>query len=257
MARQASAVQRRETPARRRAEKAPTDSRLTHERILAAGLELLAKEGVAGLSMRALADVLGTAPMSLYRHVRSKDELLSALVTRVLERLDFELPPRGPWTEQAAAWMHALRNQLRESPAVVSILMQHGHYTPALLRATNTLLRILREAGFDRRGAVRAWREIMWSTLGFVSAEIRGPAFSPSFYMQTIGEAQRTAVAALRPEDFAEVAAHMPHLLARDLDDVFAHIVKHLLAGLAADMVEAAAQPSRAHAARVASGGRK
>jgi AcrR family transcriptional regulator len=257
MAGQASAVQRRTTRARRRVEKPAADARLTHDRILTAGLQLLARDGVAGLSMRALADALGTAPMSLYRHVRSKDELLSAVVARVLERLDFELPKRGPWTEQAAAWMHSLRDQLRQSPAVVSILMQHGHYTPALMRATNTLLRILREAGFDRRAAVRAWREIMWSTLGFVAAEIRGPAFSPSFYMQTIGEAQRTAAAALRPEDFAEVAAHMPHLLTRDLDDVFANIVKHLLAGLAADLSDAAAQRGRLPVKHVASGGRK
>src|SRR5262245_65300940 len=100
----------------------------------------------------------------------------------VLERHDFALPARGPWTERVAAWMHALRAQLLRSPAVVSVLMQHGHYAPALLRATNVLLGLLREAGFDGPGAVRASREIMWSTLGFVSAEIRGPTFSPSFY---------------------------------------------------------------------------
>lgn len=214
------------------------DVRLTRERILKAGIELLAQEGAAGLSMRALAEALGTAPMSLYRHIRSKDELLSALVAKVIERLDLDVPKRGLWMEQAAAWMHALRNQLRRSPAVVPILMQHGHYTPALLRATNRLLGVLRAAGFDRREAVRAWREIMWTTLGFTSAEIRGPAFSPSFYMQAMGDAQRAAADTLRPEDFAEVAAHMPHLLTRDLDEVFAHIVKHLLAGLAAELAE-------------------
>jgi hypothetical protein len=75
--------------------------------------------------------------------------------------------------------------------------------------------------------------------------------------MQTIGEAQHTAAAALRPEDFAEVAAHMPHLMTRDLDDVFAHIVRHLLAGLAADLAETAAHSGRTPMKRVASGGRK
>ena len=203
--------------------------------------------------MRALADALGTAPMSLYRHVRNKDELLRAIVTTVLERLDFDLPQRGPWTDRAAAWMHSLRNQLRRSPAVVSILMQHGHYTPALLRATNTLLHILRDAGFTRRDAVRAWREIMWSTLGFVSSEIRGPAFSPSFYMQAMAASPTASVAALRPEDVAEVAAHMPHLLTRDLDEVFSHIVKHLLIGLAAELAETTARKGRVAPARAAS----
>jgi AcrR family transcriptional regulator len=242
---------------KRRAAKPLADARLTRERILRAGLDLLATAGVSGLSMRSLADVLGTAPMSLYRHVRSKDELLSGIVAIVLEKLDFDLPERGQWMEQAAAWMHSLRNQLRRSPAVVSILMQHGHYTPALLRAANTLLRILSDAGFAERDAVRACREITWSTLGFVAAEIRGPTFSPSFYMQAISESPPVSGAALRPEEVAEVAAHMPYLLTRDLDEVFAFIVKHLLAGLSAELAETATHRGYTETKRTASHGRR
>ena len=217
------------------------DARLSRARIVEAGLALLAEHGADGLNMRALADALGTAPMSLYRHVRSKDDLLKAIVAMVLERHDFAVPPRGSWTERVASWMHALRAQLLRSPAVVSILMQHGHYAPALLRATNVLLRLLREAGFDGPDAVRASREIMWSTLGFVSAEIRGPTFSPSFYAQALHEQ------AADGSDVSEVAAHMPYLLTRDLDDVFAAIVRHLLAGLAAELAKLAelAAPAR------------
>jgi AcrR family transcriptional regulator len=213
--------------------------RLTRARIVETGLTMLAERGADGLNMRALADALGTAPMSLYRHVRSKDDLLKAIVAMVLERHDFALPARGQWTERVAAWMHALRKQLLRSPAVVSILMQHGHYAPALLRATNVLLRLLRDAGFDGPDAVRASREIMWSTLGFVSAEVRGPTFSPSFYAQAL-DARTTD-----GDEVAEVAAHMPYLLTRDLDDVFTAIVRHLLAGLAADLAQRAAPVRR------------
>jgi len=219
------------------------DARLTRARIAETGLALLAERGADGLNMRALADLLGTAPMSLYRHVRSKDDLLKAIVAMVLERHDFAVPARGPWTERVAAWMHALRAQLLRSPAVVSVLMQHGHYAPALLRATNVLLKLLRDAGFDGPDAVRASREIMWSTLGFVSAEIRGPTFSPSFYAQALHEQ-----AGKDSSDVAEVAAHMPYLLTRDLDDVFAAIVRHLLAGLAADLAKTTHARRRSHA---------
>ena len=216
------------------------DARLTRARIVETGLALLAQRGADGLNMRALADALGTAPMSLYRHVRSKDDLLKAIVAMVLERHDFAVPARGPWTERVAAWMHALRRQLLRSPAVVSVLMRHGHYAPALLHATNVLLRLLREAGFDGPEAVRASREIMWSTLGFVSAEIRGPTFSPAFYAQALHEQGDDGA-----ENVSEVAAHMPHLLTRDLDEVFAAIVRHLLAGLAAELAERTASPAR------------
>ena len=106
------------TPARRAA-KPPSDARLTRERIVEVALELLATHGAERLSMRSLADALGTAPMSLYRHVRGKDDLLSAIVATVLGGLDFDLPPRGAWTERVAAWMHSLRDHLRRSPPVV------------------------------------------------------------------------------------------------------------------------------------------
>src|SRR5689334_487660 len=140
---------------RRSRRSALDDGRLTRARIVERGLALLAERGADGLNMRALADALGTAPMSLYRHVRSKDDLLKAIVANVLEHHDFAVSTRGPWTERVAAWMHALRAQLLRSPAVVSVLMQHGHYAPALLRATNVLLGLLREAGFDGPEAVR------------------------------------------------------------------------------------------------------
>jgi AcrR family transcriptional regulator len=231
---------------RTRTAKPVVHARLTRARVVDVGLELLGKNGrqsgAGGLSMRVLAEALGTAPMSLYRHVRSKDDLLGAIVGLVLERLDLDVPARGPWTDRAAAWMHSLRNQLRRSPAVVSILMQHGRYTPALLRATNTLLRILRDAGFEGRAAVRASREITWSTLGFVSAEIRGPAFSSSFYAPALGGPDGGGAKGLPAEDVAEVAAQMPHFLTRDLDEVFAAIVRHLLAGLATEVTARAAR---------------
>lgn len=217
-------------PVVKRRGRGAADAKLTRARIVEAGLALLAERGADAVSMRAIADALGTAPMSLYRHVRSKDDLLQAIVASVLERHEFAVPRRGPWTKRAEAWMHGLRRQLARSPAVVSILFQHGHYAPALLRATNALLRILGDAGFEGARAVRASREIMWSTLGFVSSEIRGPSFSPSFYVQALG------AGGLRSEDVAEVAAHMPHMLTRDLDDVFAAIARHLLAGLDAEL---------------------
>lgn len=230
---------------RTRSRKLAADTRLSRARVVDAGLALLAERGRDGVSMRALADALGTAPMSLYRHVHGKDDLLRAIVARVLERMDVEPPADGPWTDRVAKWMHGLRDGLRRAPAAVAILIEHGQYAPALLRATNTLLRILREAGFDGPDAVRACREIMWSTLGFVSAELRGPTFSPSFYVEAL-----SGHGPLASDDVSEVAAHMPHLLTRDLDAVFAAIVRHLLAGLADELAAARPAPRRARGAR-------
>src|SRR5687767_15794759 len=49
---------------------------LSLERIVAAAIEIADTEGLAGLSMARVAEKLGCATMSLYRHVPSKDDLL-------------------------------------------------------------------------------------------------------------------------------------------------------------------------------------
>ncbi len=48
---------------------------LSLERIVAAAIEIADAEGLAGLSMARVAEKLGCATMSLYRHVASKDDL--------------------------------------------------------------------------------------------------------------------------------------------------------------------------------------
>jgi hypothetical protein len=104
--------------------------------------------------------------------------------------------------------MRALRAQLRRSPAVASNLVRQGHRAPALRRATDVLLHILRDAGFDGRRAASAAREITWSTLGFVSVECRAATSSRA--------ARSTA-----------------------LDNAFSAVVSHLLAGLASELAPA------------------
>src|SRR5262249_27364456 len=59
------------------------DPDLTRERIVAAAIRVADAEGLAQLSMRRIATELGAAPMSLYRHVNGKDELLVSMMDSV------------------------------------------------------------------------------------------------------------------------------------------------------------------------------
>ncbi len=53
-----------------------TDPRLTLESIVAQAITIADSDGLAGVSMRKIADALGVGAMSLYRHVADKDALL-------------------------------------------------------------------------------------------------------------------------------------------------------------------------------------
>ncbi|MEV0141624.1 MULTISPECIES: TetR/AcrR family transcriptional regulator [Streptomyces] len=66
--------------------------------ITAAALALADEEGLAAVSMRALAQRLGTGPASLYRYVASRDELLDLMADAVAGELDLSAPS-GDWLD--------------------------------------------------------------------------------------------------------------------------------------------------------------
>ena len=70
---------------------------LTRERVLKVALSLVDRGGLDALSMRRLAAKVGVEAMSLYNHVKNKEDLYDGLVELVLTEV--ELPPPGtPWS---------------------------------------------------------------------------------------------------------------------------------------------------------------
>lgn len=216
-------------------------SSLSRERILEKALELLGDEVDADVSMRALAQALGTAPMSLYRHVRNKDDLLDGVASLVLDRLELDVPADGAWTERALAWMQAVRSQLHRHPSVLPLLRSHTRYAPAFLRTINSLLVILRGAGFDDDRVVRAAREILWFTFGFAMTEIRSRQEYPGLEVGALAISALPGPESPETAQIAELVELLPHFLRGSTDETFADGARHLLTGLAASLEPSAA----------------
>lgn len=79
---------------------------LSLNEILDAAIELADAEGVAALSMARVAKRLGFTTMSLYRYVRSKDELLELISDRVVGTPP-EIPSTLSWREGLEVWARA------------------------------------------------------------------------------------------------------------------------------------------------------
>lgn len=93
---------------------------LSHERIVAAAIQIADAEGLAAVTMQAVAKSLGFTTMSLYRYVSSKDELLRLMQDSALavpEKL--KLP--ADWRDALRAWAGTVREAYRAHPWVVSI----------------------------------------------------------------------------------------------------------------------------------------
>src|SRR5262249_59327058 len=76
---------------------------LTRQDVIDAAAGLAAERGYRGLTMRVLAQRCGVPTMTLYRHVRDKEDILGALADRVLAELRLPEPGTLAWQDELAA----------------------------------------------------------------------------------------------------------------------------------------------------------
>ena len=203
---------------------------LTRERVLAAALALVEREGAGALSMRRVANELKTAPMSLYRHVADKADLVDGVVALALVDLSTSPPEGAEWSDRALAWMSGLRDQLSGHPKVMALLRTKHLLLPAMLAPVEVLLEDLERAGFDRPTAARAAWEMLWFTMGFVLSEQR------AFSSERSPAAFVFDTAAARAEELPRIAEALPEFHALDGNDIFASGARHLVTGLRQDL---------------------
>jgi AcrR family transcriptional regulator len=60
-----------------------TDTEIRQRQITAAALDLIAAEGVSSLSIAAIAERVGIVPSAFYRHYKSKDDVLDAILDQL------------------------------------------------------------------------------------------------------------------------------------------------------------------------------
>jgi AcrR family transcriptional regulator len=97
----------------------PAARGLSRERIVAAAVEIADADGLGALSMARLADRLGSAPMSLYRHVANKDELLTFMLDAAPGPPP-ALPAEG-WRPALETWARALRDVYYAHPWILQV----------------------------------------------------------------------------------------------------------------------------------------
>jgi AcrR family transcriptional regulator len=106
---------------------------LSVERIVAAAIEVADAEGLAAVSMNRVAKQLGTAPMSLYRYVSAKTELLD-----LMQDTAYGPPPEPPgpldWRSGLTLWAATSLGRLYAHPWSVRIPISGPPITPNQVR---------------------------------------------------------------------------------------------------------------------------
>lgn len=159
---------------------------LSRARILDAAVALADADGLGRLSMRRLAQSLGVEAMSLYNHVRNKDDLLDGLVERVAE--EFVAPESGnDWREEMRRRVRGGRDVLLRHPWATELIVSRVNVGPAMLRYVDATIGCLVRAGFSYPLADHAWNALDAYLYGFVQIELNFP-FDPDEYADAAGE---------------------------------------------------------------------
>lgn len=200
---------------------------LNREQICLHALDLIDERGLDALSMRALAARMGTRPMSLYRHVADKDDLLDGIVGLLLAAV----PPVAldlDWLTAMRRWAIGYRGVLLRHPRAVPLFSRSSLSYRAAGRQAEQALTEIEAGGLSRADAALTLRAVVRFVVGFSLAG---------------GEVDTVAgydAAALEGAGMPRLAALMAGLAAGGAaaEDLFVISLDALLSGLAQRMAQ-------------------
>jgi AcrR family transcriptional regulator len=219
---------------------------LTPDEVVRAALELLDEVGLDAFTMRALANRLGTYPATIYWHLGSRAEVLSAAGDAVLTEVVASLPDPAsvPWDEWLAATGRAYRTAMVEHPALATWTVTHLEAAVPQPDLLERIVGVLHDAGFRDERLVAAYNAYLGSLLGWVGVElIRADAEHGAD-----GEQLQASIGALSPDEHPRIAGHAALLTNRaftfrwetgadnPLDEAFEFALATWIAGLEAQL---------------------
>ncbi|MET7426258.1 TetR/AcrR family transcriptional regulator [Dactylosporangium sp. NPDC005555] len=212
---------------------------LSAEAVIETALRLVDKDGLDALSMRRVAQELGTGPASLYAYFANKEELLEQLLDRVIGEIP---PPVAPAPARQGDWAAVVKRSCWDSRAVflahrdlVKVARANIPTGPNSLRYTEAMLAVLRGAGIPDR--IAAWGMDQMSLV--IVADAVESAIHVSHGRQTEADAEpylaqvREYYGSLPADRFPNLVAMAPAMTEGSGDERFAFAIDLMVDGLA------------------------
>jgi AcrR family transcriptional regulator len=227
-----------ERPARRRREPINRDA------IVEAAVGVLDREGLDALSMRRVADELGTGAASLYWHVGSKDGLLDLVFEYVIGEQRVPDPNPARWQEQVKEVARSQRDICLRHPYVVQISIGRIPMGPNALRYSERVLAILRGGGVPDGLAVQSYLLLIATVNGFMLDETGDAAGGqpqaggaaddgpPKPWTQEMADMASAYLASLPAERFPNMVALAGEFSKADPDERFELLLDIFVGGI-------------------------
>jgi len=154
---------------------------LSLDRIVSTALELVDEQGIGAATMRAVAARLDVRSMSLYRYVLDRDELLDAVVERIVNELaddpEVQLYPVDGWRPYLTGMGRGVRRYARAHPHAFPLVATRPPSAPWVnpplrsLRWVETMLTGLAKVGFSDEQVLFTYRTFNGFLLGHLLLE--------------------------------------------------------------------------------------
>ena len=128
--------------------------------------------------MRALAEELGVDAMTVYRHVRNREELLDGIVAAALGELEVVPSSEGDWQQHLREYAYGFRRLALAHREAFPLFVTRPLASPLArrplgsVRAIEALLELLIRAGFDEEDALYAYRAFSGFLFGHLLMEL-------------------------------------------------------------------------------------
>ena len=139
---------------------------LNRERVLEAAVDLADRAGIESVSMRKLGQELGVEAMSLYNHVKNKEDLLDGMVDVIVNQI---VLPNGD-----TDWKTAVRNQILSARAALGrhqwaagVIETRVTMSPTLISYFDSMIGTFRKGGFSYDLIHHAMHALSSRMLGF------------------------------------------------------------------------------------------
>ena len=199
---------------------------LDRERILKSALRLVEREGLDALSMRKLGKELDVEAMSLYNHVKNKNDLLDGLHEIVLAEIPL-FSSGDTWQEQAKSIARNARLVLQAHPNTIPLFTSRPAVSHGSLRYLDHGLSVFLNAGFSKVDSIKAFQCIYAFVVGHVQ-------FYAALQSSTFG---RVDYNKLPTTMFSNLVDCAEELLNRDVDVEFESGLESMISGFQSTIV--------------------
>ncbi|MCR6482976.1 TetR/AcrR family transcriptional regulator [Amycolatopsis sp. OK19-0408] len=179
--------------------------RWTTEEILETAAELLRTSDAESFSVRKLAAALGTDSSSLYRHFRTKTELVRAVADRILLSAMEGYHPEGDWKQRLTGLALRLREAFGQQPQIAAIWGRYASGGAGSRLVMEEVLQALRAAGVPDDQVPALYHRLAILIAALIASEAGVSTVTPEEHEQGL-ELFRVAVLGADPEKFPALA---------------------------------------------------